>query len=328
MRRKPINKNNYPSFDGVYREITSVLRDSEGCMVYSDIENGVVKYRKTCIKDLNIQSDDTGRRRFNRTRDIPKLREHVVQYEYNGPLFMYCVHEILQVLRPVTDFSYNRTYPHLIVDKFERSIQPFCKESKQKYVNGPSNQKRTQTQLLEGSQGSRTRGLITLLSEDEIGKLDMSRIFNLFQHKCYKCDRSINICKRQTYQIDHMMPASGYWSLNNHTATLLCIDCNQRKKHMHPIMFYGSEKTKNLCDLLGFEYSKIEDETNILNDEVLFYFNTEFDIIIKNWINQIRKRRDTFKTYLDKEVKRIKRFDLHNKHNTLITKLSNYAKTL
>jgi hypothetical protein len=80
---------------------------------------------------------------------------------------MYCLHSLKQDLLLVSEFSFNKSYPHLIVNEYGQSIQPFCKESKKIFVNENSNKKRTSDQHVEGSQGSRTRGLVTALCYGE-----------------------------------------------------------------------------------------------------------------------------------------------------------------
>jgi hypothetical protein len=123
------------------------------------------------------------------------------------------------------------------------------------------------------------------------------------------------------------MPASGYWPLNKNTATLLSKDVNQSKNDKHPITFYGIEKTIELCKILNFPFETINDERYILNDDVLFYFDTHFDNVIKKWF-QICRNKISFKRYLNKEIKRIVRLDNYNKHSELIEKLKKHERTM
>jgi hypothetical protein len=124
------------------------------------------------------------------------------------------------------------------------------------------------------------------------------------------------------------MPASGYWSLNKNTATLLSKDANQSKNDKHPITFYGVEKTMELCEILNFPYEKINNELYILNDDALFYFNINFNNVIETWYQKICRNKVSFKKYLNKEIKRIVRLDKYNKHGKLIEKLKNYERRM
>jgi hypothetical protein len=166
-RREKKNINNYPNYVDKYREVTSVLRDNEGYMVFSEIIDKKVFYRKTNVKDINISPNETGRRRFRRNIHLSILKKNIIEENYQGELFMYCLHSLKQDLLLVSEFSFNKSYPHLIVNEYGQSIQPFCKESKKIFVNENSNKKRTSDQHVEGSQGSRTRGLVTALCYGE-----------------------------------------------------------------------------------------------------------------------------------------------------------------
>ena len=72
MRRERKNNNKYPNFSNIKREVTSVLRDIDGFMVFSEMINGQLFYRKTNLKDINIKPDKTGRRRFNKGKHLSK----------------------------------------------------------------------------------------------------------------------------------------------------------------------------------------------------------------------------------------------------------------
>jgi hypothetical protein len=327
MRRKRKNNNKYPNFSNTKREITSVLRDINGFMVFSELIEGQLFYRKTNLKDINIKPDKTGRRRFNKGKHLSILKLNIIDDNYMGELFMYCVHMENQKLLPISEFTTNKNYSHLIINKLGNSLQPFSKESKKKYVNGPSNKKRTKTQHCESSQSSRTKGLLSALAYGDLKTPSIEEIFKKFDNKCFKTGKVIDITDTKSYQIDHFMPASGYWPLNNNTATLLSKDANQSKNDKHPITFYGVEKTMELCKILNFPFEIINDERYILNDNVLFYFDTHFDKVIKKWF-QICRNKVSFKRYLNKEIKRIVKLDKYNKHSELIEKLKKHERTM
>jgi hypothetical protein len=326
MRREKKYKNKYPVFLTQKREVTSVFRDENGYMVYSEISNGEVKYKLTNLKDLtHIKPNETGRRRFNSKRDLSSLQKNVVNENFLGPLFMYCIHEENQRLLPIEEFTFRRADTKHLQINIEFSVQPFCKESKYKYVNSNGNSKRTKQQLFEGSVGSRCRGLITAMTGAS-NKIDLELIFNKFNNKCFCCDKNLDIKIRSQYEIDHVMPASGYWPLTQESATLLCENCNQKKKNHHPCFFYSKDKIKELSNLVNMTFNN-QDFNYILNDDALFEFNRNFDDVINKWLI-INRNKDSFSKYLKREIKRLKKLNLYSRHNELIKKLEIYEKEM
>jgi len=327
MKRKIRNTMDYPDFTGKFRHIHSILRDNEGYMVYSEVVDGKIYYRKTNLSDLNtVEPDRTGRRGFNISRDISVLQQNVIDYDFKGELFQYCIHQITQKLLPISEYTINRNTkaPHkLRQDGYP--LQPYCKESKKLYVNSRHNKLRTKDQLLEGTYGSRTRGIVTAILGNP-PKISINQIFEKFNNCCFKCSKPIDINNRKYYQIDHFMPASGYWPLTQDNATLLCKDCNQSKKDNHPSVFYSKEKFEILTKKL-IKIENIEDSNYILNDKILVDFNQNFDIIISRW-EQINRNKISFKKYINKEIKRIKKLDCYKKHTNLLEKLKKYEESI
>lgn len=327
MKRKIRNKMPYPNFTGKFRHVHSVLRDREGYMVYSEIIDGKICYRKTNLLDLDyITPDKNGKRGFNSKRDLPILKNHVVDEKFQGPLFQYCIHQENQKLLNITEFTINRNTvaPHK-VNQEGHPIQPYCKESKKLYVNSRHNKLRTNDQLLEGTYGSRTRGIVTSIL-GKSPKISIEKIFLMFDNCCVKCSKTIDINDRKTFQIDHFMPASGYWPLTQENATLLCKKCNQSKKDHHPSFFYSKEKFEFLFKNL-FKNVLILEFDYILNDDILIDFDKNFDTIISRW-ETINRNKISFKKYVCKEIKRLTRLDVHQRHTSLIDKLKKYEETI
>lgn len=324
MKRKIKNIIPKPNYSGVYRQIHGVLRDNNGNMVFSERENDCVIYKLTNIKDLNIEPNNIGRREFNK-RWLSYLKENVIDTNYNGDLYMYCTHQENQMLLPIFEFTINRAnkqYHRMNLDG--NPYQPYCKESKRLYQNSVGNKMRDKNQLIEGTQGSRTRGLLTSLyykNEDKCPEIE--KIFEKFDNKCFKTGKILDIDDRGSYEIDHLMPASGYFPLNNNTATLLSTEANQAKNDTHPKKFYGDEKFSKLCEILEYPIDKISDECYTLNDDVLYDFNENFDNIIKVWENKNRNK-ISFNKYVVKEMNRIYKKDIYNRHTELILKLKTY----
>lgn len=321
-------KNNIPkpNYNGKFRNIHGVLRNFEGFMVFSVINNDGVTYKLTNIIDLEIiKPNREGRRGFNK-RYLNILENRVIDDNFKGDLFMYCTHQKEQKLLPISEFTINRAntqYYRVNNDGFP--LQPYCKESKKLYQNSKGNKLRTKTQLLEGSMGSRTRGLITELYSNNKPP-SICEIFKTFGGKCFSSGKQLDIKNRESYEIDHLMPASGYWPLDKKNAVLLSKEENQRKNDTHPLKFYGEEKLKKLCVILDIEYTSFKDYNYILNDDVLFKFNQEFEKVMNSWF--IKKRSKSFKKYLKKEIKRIESKDVYKRHTDLIHKMKKYEEKI
>ena len=328
MKRKTKNIIEKPNYSGINREIHGVLRDFDSNMVFSEIENGKVFYRQTNIKDLPIKPNNLdGRRGFHSGVWLKVLKNNVVNSNYIGPLFMYDIHLPIQNLIPIDEYTINRNIkqPHR-VKKDGIPIQPYCKESKKLYQNAPGNKLRTKNQLFEGSVGSRTRALTTALFYNEECPT-INEVFNKFDKKCFCCGESLDINVRKSYQIDHFMPACGYWPLNHETATLLCFRCNQKKKDHHPLKFYGIDNYKKIVGILNFNILLLPKNDYILNDKVLFFWESNFEKIMEKWGN-INRNKKSFKKYVESETNRIIRLDTYQKHTYLIEKLKEYGKKI
>jgi 5-methylcytosine-specific restriction endonuclease McrA len=324
-KRKITNHFKKPNYVGKYRHIHGVLRDSNGYMVFSEKTNSGIVYKLTSITDLSIKPNNEGKREFNK-KWVSELQKNVVNENYVGDLFMYDIHLPNQLLIPIAEFTINKNntqYYRLNKDGFP--YQPYCKDSKRKYQNSQGNKLRTSEQFVESAIGSRSRGLLTALIEKN-ERIDFDYLFNLFSNKCFNCSRCIERKNRSSYEIDHMMPASGYWPLNKQNTTLLCFDCNQSKTNKHPISFYGYDKFIKLCNLTEFDFNKVIDGY-LLNDDILKYFEEYFDDTILKW-QSLNRNKKSYKKYILKETKRINSLDIYNKHKLLIEKLKTYAKTI
>jgi len=316
-----------PNYVGRFRHVHGVLRNQDGFMVFSVFENGEVIYKLTDVIDLPIKPNSIGRRGFN-NKWLNHLSFRVVCDNYKGDLYMYCTHQESQKLLPISEFTINRANKQFYrSDRNGFPYQPYCKESKRLYQNQPGNKLRTKTQLVEGSQGSRTRGLLTSMCVDNKPPT-IKDLFETFGSRCFYSGKLLDINDRGSYELDHLMPASGYNPLNKKTTVLLSKEANQKKNDNHPLMFYGEKKLRELCDLLGFDINKIMDENYILNDDVLYYFNDNFDIVMYKWHFEVNRNKNSFKKYLIKEISRIQKKDIYGRHTNLLNKIKEYEEKI
>jgi hypothetical protein len=327
-KRKIINVIPKPNYIGRFRHVHGVLRNKYGFMVFSVVENGKVTYKLTDVLDLPIQPNSIGRREFNK-RWLNHLSSRVVSDNYEGDLYMYCTHQHTQKLLPISEFTINRGNTQFYrADKNGVPYQPYCKESKRQYQNQPGNKLRTQTQLLEGVQGSRTRGLLTSMCVDNKPPT-LEELFETFGSRCFHTGKLLDINDRDSYEIDHLMPASGYHPLNKFTSVLLSKESNQKKKDNHPLAFYGEPKFRELCGILKKPITEeMMNKDYILNDEVLYYFNNNFEVVIYKWHFEVNRNKDSFKKYLSKEISRISKKDIYGRHTNLLNKMKEYEKKI
>jgi hypothetical protein len=257
MRRKITKKNNYPTYVGQHREINSLLRDKIGRIikpVYT-LDGEFVKYQLTDIKDSNlIKPDKNGKRGTGVSRFLKTITEdNIIEDNYTGDLYLYCIHCPKQELKPVDEFTTNRTQKTTIChDGLCR--QSFCKGCKKTYVNNgkAGNSTRTSDQFLEDC-GARLRG-ITFKVLNEKNKVDYKKLWNKYNGKCFKCDISIPFENTGDKGLDHTLPHSLYWNFSTEDSTLLCTGCNGSKNNKWPSEFYTEEELVRLSRMTGIPF--------------------------------------------------------------------------
>jgi hypothetical protein len=290
--RKRVKKNQYPSHTN-YRHIHSVLRDYEGNMCFSEELDNVIYIRKTNIKDLPfVKPNKKGQRPFKRSYIESHLRKYLLDDNYKDSLFMYCIHEISQQLRPISDFTTNKITPHLRPSQFIYGLQPFCKESKKKYVNnGPAgNSSRTKDQHLEDLGGRfRQRLIISILGN--VPKISYKDIYKKYNGRCFKCKVEIPFERSDLKGLDHTLPHSYWYPYTTENATLLCTDCNQSKKDKWPSEFYNDVELKELSKLTNIDYSILSSKTPLFNEELIKSINDKFDFVMESCQERFRNRK-------------------------------------
>lgn len=311
-KRKIKNRNVYP-VHSEYRHLHSVLRDHEGNICFSEVVNGILYIRKTSIKDIpSIHPNKKGQRAFRRSYIESHLRKSIIDNNYQGSLFMYCIHEQEQKLRPVSDFTTNKTTPHLRPNKFIYGLQPFCKDSKRKYVNyGPAgNFSRTKDQHLEDL-GSRFRQKIIVSILEHVPKISYKDIYDKYNGKCFKCKVEIPLERSDLKELDHTLPHSYWYPYTTENATLLCADCNQSKKDKWPSEFYTDDELIELSKLTNIDYSILSSETPLFNEELIKSVNNKFDFVMQRCEERFRKRKSpiNFLKKLYKESIRLSKSD-------------------
>lgn len=333
-KRNKTKENNYPIHKS-YREINSVLRDKNGYMIIPIEKNNKIIFQKTSIKDIKeIKPNEKGQRGFNK-KYIPFLQENIIDNNYKGDLYAYCIHEISQSLRPIDDFTFNNNgYPHTKTILGFGGRQPFCKESKRKYVNaGPAgNSSRIKDQFLEDT-GSRFRTKIIESISNDRPKISFDEIYKKFEGKCFKCKCKIayNKIAGIAANLDHTLPHSLYYPYTTENSTLLCVDCNQSKKGKWPSEFYSKNELKTLSKLTSIPYLVLSGPKQY-NIELIEKLDTNFLNVIKSIDSRFRKRTIDNKVTIFRKIKKdmVKISEIHptflTRSNKIIKKINSYIK--
>ena len=286
QRRKKIKKNQYPEKTS-RREINSIMRDCYGNMIIPYVSGDTVVFHLTDVKDIpELKTIINGTRPF-RPFYFKYLKDRVIDYDFKGEKFMYCLHEVEQKLRPISDFTTNKIIRSTIfkIDSFGQalSLQSKCRETTKLYTNNGTagNQTRTKSQHLEDT-GSRTRTSIIKLVFPR-PKIKYHLIFNKFEGKCFCCGDSIQFDKKvgKKSNLDHTLPHSFYYPYTNEDATLLCSDCNQSKKNKWPSEFYTIEKLEELSKIVDIPFETLSGQKRY-NSDIFVKFDNEFnDFMVK-----------------------------------------------
>jgi len=293
-KRERKHSNNYPNFTGQYRHIHSCLRDSEGRFIRpifenNDFKNQVVRYELLDTKDYESKPDKTGRRTITLLQ-LQSFDVTIIDSNYTGPLFKYCTHQVNQLLLPIDEFTTNQTNP---ITKLKNGLclQPFCKESKKLYVNSKGNKKRTKDQLSEGSLGARVRSVLLKNCNVEQSST-YSIIFNKFNGTCFKCKKKLIFEESGEKGLDHTLPLSLWYPLTNQTATLLCKDCNSKKRAAPPTQFYTQQELIELSKMVDIPLDQLTNPNLSFNPQVVDYFLNNFDQVFEKLITTTRRSKE------------------------------------
>ena len=329
MTKRPASrKNHYPSYT-ILRQLHSCLRDEFGHIVRpvpSADGKRAIKYELLGDKDLPAVHPPRPGRRAMRIFDLRKL-DNVTNDDWKGELFKYCTHCEDQVLLSLTEYTSNdAAYKACLLTEEDakkyhikgHSTQPFCKKWKQTYVNSSGNPKRTSEQHIESSAISRLRSLLPNPLKDD--KISLQEVFAKYSDACFKCDTDLDRLDRDSYEIDHTVPASLFWPLTGDNCTLLCSNCNQEKSDQWPGFYYSNSQIRTLATLTGFDVSVLAGDRCLSPDAIEFFNDAPtFDKRITECYqgdysrrkdkDKIRHRYDaSFKNLIDK-VKKV----CHNK---------------
>lgn len=136
-----------------------------------------------------------------------------------------------------------------------------CKGS----INAQLNPLRTKEQLHEGAKRRRAAELL-LEGQDE--PIDFEDLFRRFDGKCFKTGKSLDIKKRKTWDIDHILPSAYLYPLSVQNAALLSSEANQAKRDKWPSQFYTNQELVNLSRLTGADLALLASKEPVLNSKI------------------------------------------------------------
>jgi len=147
-------------------------------------------------------------------------------------------------------------------------------------INAVLNPKRTKEQLHESSV---RRRIADLLLEGEHETIAIADLFKRFDNRCFKTKQPLNINKRETWAIDHILPSRWLYPLTKENAALLSTEANNNKRDKWPSEFYTNNELIELAKLTGADLGLLAGKTPVINA------NINVDKCVKRYL-QVRER--------------------------------------
>lgn len=132
-------------------------------------------------------------------------------------------------------------------------------------INAELNPKRTKQQLHESSV---RRRIADILVADENEKIDIKELFKRFDNKCFKTKKTLDIKKRNTWAIDHILPSKYLYPLTISNAALLSKEANENKRDQLPSQFYTNNELIELARITGSNLTLLTSEEPIINSNI------------------------------------------------------------
>ncbi len=132
-------------------------------------------------------------------------------------------------------------------------------------INAVLNPKRTKEQLLESSV---RRRIADLLLEGVNEAIDIDDLFRRFGNRCFKTKHLLDIKKRDTWAIDHILPSKWLYPLTKENAALLSAEANNNKRDKWPSEFYTNNELIELARITGADLGLLSSRTPIINTDI------------------------------------------------------------
>ncbi|MBI3601141.1 MAG: hypothetical protein HY097_10965, partial [Nitrospinae bacterium] len=132
-------------------------------------------------------------------------------------------------------------------------------------INAVLNQKRTKEQLHESSV---RRRIADLLLEGENKTINIADLFKRFDSRCFKTKHLLDINKRDTWEIDHILPSRWLYPLTRENAALLSTEANNNKRDKWPSEFYTNNELIELAKITGADLGLLAGKTPVINTDI------------------------------------------------------------
>lgn len=182
-------------------------------------------------------------------------------------------------------------------------------------INAVLNPKRTKEQLHESAV---RRRIADLFLEGENQNIDFKELFERFGNRCFKTKAPLDINRRETWAIDHILPSKFLYPLTFENAALLSKGANENKRDKWPSKFYTNNELIELAQITGANLDIISAPLPIMNHSI------DINKGVERYL-QVRERSD-----LPKRIKEIKKilqvYDLVNGLSNENKKLLGFTK--
>lgn len=132
-------------------------------------------------------------------------------------------------------------------------------------INAKLNPLRTAQQLHESSVRRRVADLLVKGDNENISIEDL---FKRFNGRCFKTKKKLDIKKRKSWAIDHILPSKYLYPLSVANAALLSKEANDNKRDAWPSNFYTNNELIELAKLTGANLALLSSSELIINKNI------------------------------------------------------------
>lgn len=132
-------------------------------------------------------------------------------------------------------------------------------------INAVLNEKRTKQQLHESASHRRVADML-MAGKNE--RLDISALFVRFGARCFKTRKPLDVTKRNTWAIDHILPSRYLYPLTTSNAALLSKGANDNKRDRWPSEFYTNNELIELARITGADLSLLASRSPVVNRDI------------------------------------------------------------
>jgi hypothetical protein len=185
--------------------------------------------------------------------------------------------------------AYGRILPFEAFSRHERwgplERQMECRACKA-VINSRLNPRRTAEQLHEGSF---RRRIADMLLKGDNQRIDLMQLFGRFDSKCFKTKKPLDIAKRKTWAVDHILPSKYLYPLSVTNAALLSSGANDKKRDQWPSRFYTNSELIRLAQITGADLDLLSSPEPIINPKIDVNACVERALVVREHSN-LRKR--------------------------------------